>query len=114
VLALLPLLENVEKVCRGLDRQPPEAISAKGEALALLPELADQAMEAIELERIGAIGEATSPSRHEVVDTEHHPSRPHGIVLEILRPGWVFRGKVLRRAKVVANSLASRAEAGKE
>jgi molecular chaperone GrpE len=102
VVALLPLLENVEKLCRGLERATAEELAQRAEGLALLADLADKAASAIGLQRIGAVGEAADGSRHLVIDTAPGQGQPPGAVLEVVQYGWVFQGRVLRPAKVVA------------
>jgi molecular chaperone GrpE len=113
VAALLPLLDGVEKVCRGIDSQPPEVIQAKAEAIAILAELADQAAGSIGLERIDQIGAVADPGRFEVVETLLMPDRTHGTVVEVIQPGWLFEGRVLRPARVVASLSGVKAGGGK-
>ncbi len=110
LLKLLPLLDAVEKLCRGLDREPPETIVAKAEALAILADMAEAAAAQIGLERSGRIGEPVDRDRHEVVDTVLSSDQPHGTVLEIIHGGWLLEGRVLRRAGVVASMEAPHGE----
>ncbi len=104
LLDLLPLLDGVEKLCRGLGDQPPETLEKRREALALLPEIADEAARKIGLERAGRLGEPVDRLRHEVVATVPDVERPHGTVAEVIESGWSFQGRLLRLAKVVATS----------
>lgn len=104
LIDLLPLLDGVEKLCRDLDQQPPEVSAERREALALLPEIADEAARKIDLERVGRPGEAIDRRRHEVVATVSDAERPHGTVTEVIESGWSFQGRLLRLAKVVATS----------
>jgi molecular chaperone GrpE len=99
---LLPLLDNVERLCRGLDEATVDAVMERRDALALLADIGDKVAGEIGLERIGTRGELARPESHEVVDTEPRPDQPHGAVLDIVQFGWRFRGRVLRPAKVVA------------
>lgn len=101
--ALLPLLNGVEKLCRGLETQPPEVVAAKAEQLALLADLADQATEQIGLARFGVAGECVDRTLHEVVDTVRDADRPHGTIVDVLEPGWLFQGQPLRCARVAAS-----------
>jgi molecular chaperone GrpE len=107
VVALLPLLENVEKLCRGLERATAEDLARRAEGLSLLADLADKAASAIGLQRVGAVGEPTDSLRHLVIDTAPGQGQPPGAVLEVVQYGWVFQGRVLRPAKVVAAASAS-------
>ena len=109
LVALLPLLDAVEKICRDLHQKPAEVLAAKAEQLALLPELADEAMGRIGLSRFGAPGEAVDRARHEVVDTLVDESRPAGTILDVLEPGWAHQGRILRYAKVIASVKPAKA-----
>lgn len=100
----LPLLDNVERLCRGLEHSTPEAVAERREALALLAEIGDQVANAIGLERIGKPGDIARGDLHEVVDTEPRADQPQGVVLDVVQFGWIFRGKLLRPAKVVASA----------
>lgn len=62
------------------------------------------------LEEIKAEGAQFDPYQHEVVAKEHDDAHPANTVLEVLRKGYVFRGKVVRPAIVklaVANESGS-------
>lgn len=102
LLALLPLLDAVERLCRGLDRRPPAEVAARAEALSLLADLADQALARVGLERVGQPGESADPQRHRIEDTVPADGRAAGTVVEVMEHGWVFRGRLLRPARVVA------------
>lgn len=102
LLHFLPLLDNVERLCRGLEHSAPEAVAQRREALGLLAEIGDQVASEIGLERVGKLGEIARGELHEVVDTKPCSDQPQGAVLDVVQFGWTFRGKVLRPAKVVA------------
>lgn len=99
---LLPLLDNVERLCRGLDEAHVDDVIKRKDALGLLADIGDKVADGIGLERIGTPGELARPDLHEVVDTEPRPGQVHGIVVDVIQAGWKFRGKVLKPAKVVA------------
>jgi molecular chaperone GrpE len=101
--ALLPLLDGVEKLCRGLASQPADALAAKAEPIGLLAELADEALDQIGLSRFGAVGETVDRARHEVVETVPDPQRAPGTVVDVVEPGWIYQGIPLRHAKVIAS-----------
>ena len=52
------------------------------------------------LEEIAAEGELFDPFRHEVVAKESAKDRPENTVIEVLRRGYLLRGKVIRPAMV--------------
>ena len=61
------------------------------------------------LEEIKAEGEQFDPYQHEVVAKEYDDDHPANTILEVLRKGYTFRGKVIRPAIV---KLAVAKEAG--
>lgn len=103
LLKFLPLLDAVEKLCRGLDQEAPEEIVGRAESLALLADIAEDATAEIGLERSGVIGESVDRAKHEVADTVAGSEHEHGTVLEVLRYGWLLEGRILRQASVVAS-----------
>jgi molecular chaperone GrpE len=52
------------------------------------------------LEEIKAEGEQFDPFRHEVVSKEIAKKHPENTVIEVMRKGYLFRGKVIRPAMV--------------
>ena len=52
------------------------------------------------LEEINAEGEQFDPFRHEVVSKEASDAHPENTVIEEIRKGYLFRGKVIRPAMV--------------
>ena len=103
VKAFLPLMEAVESLCRGLQGEDAQTVLGKVEALSLLPETAEVAAAKIGLVRDGRVGELVDRSQQEVVDTELRSDLAHGTILDVVKAGWLLRGKVLQRAKVVAS-----------
>lgn len=55
------------------------------------------------LEEISPGGKPFDPSQHEAAATESKEGEADGVVLEVLRPGWSLRGRVLRPALVKVN-----------
>jgi molecular chaperone GrpE (heat shock protein) len=96
LLALLDVLDSFDRLAaanagdsiRGIDRQLRSALHAAG------------------LESVAKAGLPADPETHRVVE-----ARSDGdIVIEVLRQGYVFRGRVLRPAAVVVGSDASEVE----
>jgi molecular chaperone GrpE len=52
------------------------------------------------VERTGEVGEAFDPERHEAVAVRAAPDAPDRTVVEVIRPGYVRDGRVLRPALV--------------
>jgi molecular chaperone GrpE (heat shock protein) len=101
---LLPLLDQIERICRGFDKLTPEACVAKAESVAILADLADKMAKDTGLERFAAVGEAVDGEKHEIVETrraEADGAAAHGCIVEVVEPGWLHQGLLLRRAKVI-------------
>lgn len=100
---LLPTIDNLRRACQHLpkdlashERACPELVEwAKG-VLSTEQELLRQ-LKSIGLEPIDAIGKPVDPLHHEILLTAQGEE---GKVLEVLEEGYLFRGKVLRPAKV--------------
>lgn len=103
LLAFTPLLEGVEKLCRGVDRLESDELTRKAEGLALLPELADEAIAKVGLKRLGHIGELTDPYYHEVVDTVSRSDLEPGTIVDVVQYGWELDGIPLLEAKVIVS-----------
>jgi molecular chaperone GrpE len=53
-----------------------------------------------QIERIECIGKPVDPNQMTVIDVAEHDNLPAGTVLEELRPGYLWRGRLLRYAEV--------------
>ena len=61
-----------------------------------------RAMQKAELYRIECVGRSADPNLMTVVEVVDDPLRPPGLVIEEVRPGYYWKGKVLRFAEVRA------------
>ena len=57
------------------------------------------------LELLQPQGEAFDPSKHEAASTTSDPDQPDNVVVEVMRPGWSLRGRILRPAMVSVNKV---------
>lgn len=62
------------------------------------------------LNTIYPVGELFDPHLHDAVAAIHDQSRQDGIVLQVLRPGYSLKGKLLRPAMVAVNKTEDSAE----
>jgi molecular chaperone GrpE (heat shock protein) len=97
VIKLLPLFDRLNDLCRRADH------ALGRDELERLAELADQTARTCDLVRIDEVGQPTECELHEVVDTRLDPSRPHGTIVTVIEPGWLYNGFPVRRAKVVTS-----------
>ena len=53
--------------------------------------------------RLEAEGIEFDPQVHQAVLMEHDDNKPHGVVLEVLQKGYMYKDKVIRPAMVKVN-----------
>ena len=66
-----------------------------------------------ELELVAEAGVAFDLARHEACDVRFDPGQPESVALEVIEPGFIQRGEVLRYASVVVNRPPREAEAAR-
>jgi molecular chaperone GrpE len=74
------------------------AAAADGYAITL--RRVERLLPTLELEPLASAGEPFDPDLMEAVEVVDEPEQPPGIVVEEVRPGYLWRGKVLRFAQV--------------
>ena len=92
-------LEVVAAQARALN---PGLLDSLAEGYGLIQARLRRAMAAEGIERVAALGAAVDPERMTVVDVVDDPDRPPGQVVEEVRRGYLWRGRVLRYAEVRA------------
>jgi molecular chaperone GrpE len=103
-------LEAVDSVERALRVAEPE--NPVFEGLRGVLEQMEAVLSRYGIERVGAVGEAFDPERHEavaVVDTDDHADRS---VVEVARSGYAAGHRVLRPAQVVVARKPVRSDPG--
>jgi molecular chaperone GrpE len=91
-------LEVADSVGRALATMDSEG--ALGDGLRAVREQIESTLGRQGAERTGQIGDAFDPERHEAVDVRPSTDQPDGTVVEVVRPGYVRDGRVLRPAMV--------------
>jgi molecular chaperone GrpE len=100
---LAPAMDHFELAMRSLDTASDVASVRQGvqmihrELLAIL--------QSNGLEAISAKGEKFDPALHEAVATAAEETAGDNEILDVLRPGWLLRGRVIRPAMVRVNKL---------
>ena len=56
-----------------------------------------------EVKEIEAEGIEFDPKVHQAVLMDHDEEKPHGVVLEVLQKGYMYKDKVIRPAMVKVN-----------
>ena len=98
VRSILPVLDDVDRaLAAAQDRKGDPFYSG----LVMIRERLWNTLAKEGLEAIDALGAPFDPELHEAVATRPGEDRPPGTILEVIVPGYRFRGRVLRHAQVV-------------
>jgi molecular chaperone GrpE len=100
---LLPIFDSLDLTLADIHSGKAD-LKRVSEALIMLSDSFGQTMKVRGLERIGALGQSFDPARHEAVATR--PADPAknekpGQVVEEFRPGYLWKGLLLRPAQVL-------------
>lgn len=110
VRALLPVLDDLERAVAATEGRERDPIGA-GVRIVL-----DQLRATLErdgLEHIRPANGAFDPQLHDALMQRPAPGTPPHTVLEVMKPGYRYRGRVIRHAQVVVSEdAAPAAEAG--
>jgi molecular chaperone GrpE len=94
---LLPALDDLHQA---LDHQPEGIDEAWAKGLELSVRKLEQALGAHGLEAIEAVGKPFDPKYHEAIGHEESDEQPEDSVVQVLRPGYRIRDRVVRPALV--------------
>ncbi len=98
VMELLPIKDNLEvAIGHAKENENSEGL-VKGVEMTM--KQFNELLEREGLEEIKADGEQFDPFRHEVVSKAVDETHPENTVIEVIRKGYAFRGKVIRPAMV--------------
>ncbi|MDR1378669.1 MAG: nucleotide exchange factor GrpE [Synergistaceae bacterium] len=92
--AIMALADNLALACLSKPKDPASSI-LQGKLTDLLA--------CYGLSLITDVGNAFDPERHEACAARRNSTRPENTVLEVVRPGFLAKGKVMRYAMVVVN-----------
>ena len=95
---LLPVLDDLE---RALGAMADSADPSIRTGLALVRDRLVGLLEQRGLQAIRPQGESFDPELHDAIAQRPSAEAPAGIVLEVVQPGYRFRDRVLRHAKVI-------------
>ena len=94
---LLPGLDDLHKA---LDHMPEGVDEAWVKGVELSVRKLEEALRAHGLEAIEAVGKPFDPQVHEAIGHEESAEYPEDTVVQVLRPGYRIRGRVVRPALV--------------
>ena len=98
--ALVPILDRLDAVRKAVEESGQEEWR-KG--FALFYEKLLDLLSAHQFVPAAEVGCLFDPRRHEAVGATAHSDWPGGSVAEIIQPGWVHKGGILRYARVVVS-----------
>ena len=97
VKKLVPVLDDLDLGAASAESTPQTKEFLEG--IAMVKKRLSSALESEGLEEIKAVGETFNPELHEAVDTVQGTGE-RDIVVEEIRKGYIFKGKVLRPSMV--------------
>ena len=97
VTKLLSVLDELELASKHADEEVVNPELKEG--ISMVHKKLVSALESVGLSRIDAVGKPFDPSLHEAVEKVEGPSG-EDIVVEEIRPGFMFRGQVIRPSMV--------------
>ena len=95
---LLPVLDDFERALKAMDGAASDSMRA---GVALVYERLVRILTAQGLEPIRPLGEPFDPTLHDAIAQDPAPDKAPGTVVDVAQPGYRFKGRVLRHAKVV-------------
>jgi len=99
---LLPVLDDLG---RALEAAPPDlADDPWVQGLLLVAKRLTATLNQLGIQQVGKAGEAFNPHMYEAVATEARSDVPPGTVLNITRPGYAYRERIIRPAQVVVSN----------
>lgn len=99
---LLPVLDDLG---RALEAAPPDLVDDPWvQGLLLVAKRLAATLNQLGIQQVGKAGEAFNPHMYEAVATEERSDVPSGIVLDVTRPGYAYRERIIRPAQVVVSN----------
>ena len=107
------LLVKILVVQDELDLAAKHAVAGKGEVaegIGMVRKNLEAALESVGVERIECVGKPFDPALHEAVEKVQGESGGEDVVAEEIRPGFTFRGQLLRPSMVKVELAGKKAE----
>jgi len=100
---LLALKDSFVKIAAGGEVNTLEAaqMQQRLKNYTVLEKQLEQAIGALGLEEISALGQEVDAARHFVESTVSDESKPNGIIVAVQEPGYTLQGRVIRPARVI-------------
>jgi molecular chaperone GrpE len=98
---LLPVIENLEMALNAAQAAPTGAAESLQTGVNMINQQLKSALAEGGLEEVDALGKAFDPNLHEAIAQKETADAPEGQVVQQLRKGYRFRGRLLRPASVI-------------
>jgi len=98
VLDFLPIIDSLEISEKHI--KEAKDFKAVQEGVDMIQVLIQKFLKDIGVEKIKTVGEKFDPNFHEAVETVDLKDKEEGTIIEELKPGYTFNGKLLRPASV--------------
>lgn len=102
VQAIFPVLDNFELAVDNLNQNSDYETLAKG--VRMIHRDLSSTLASAGVQQILPYGEPFNPQLHEAASTTHREGAADNTIVEVLRPGYSLRGRVLRPAFVIVNA----------
>lgn len=100
---ILPILDDLHRTVEHARQDESQKDDPVVQGLALIVDKFDKVLKAEGVQVFSSVGEAFDPELHEALMTRPSNEYPAGIVLEEYEPGYKYRDKVIRHARVVVS-----------
>ena len=101
--SLLPVVDNFERGIKLDDNDLSDEVSKFLSGFKMIYTSVIEILNKFEVKEIPAEGIEFDPTVHQAVLMEHDESKPHGVILEVLQKGYMYKDRVLRPAMVKVN-----------
>ena len=101
--SLLPVIDNFERGLKMDDNDLSDEVSKFLSGFKMIYTDIIGILNKNEVHEIEAEGVEFDPRVHQAVLMEHDDSKPHGVILEVLQKGYMYKDRVIRPAMVKVN-----------
>ena len=103
LISLLSVIDNFERGLKMDDNDLSDEVSKFLSGFKMIYTEIISIMNKNDVHEIEALGVEFDPKVHQAVLMEHDENKPHGVVLEVLQKGYIYKDKVIRPAMVKVN-----------
>lgn len=105
---ILPAIDNLERAAGHTESLVEEGAKALRDGVVLVKKQLLDFLRSQGLERIEAAGKKFDPNYHEAIGHVHSNEHPEETVLDELEAGYIFKGRLLRPARVRISQASER------